>query len=195
MSEQKDYYSTIEAAKLLGISVRTAQLWVERQVLAAWKTSGGHRRISRESVDRLLLRNQSNLDPASLDRRFKILVVEDNRVLLRLYEANLSGWPMMPRVISANNGLEAMVLIGKEQPDLVITDLNMPEMDGLTMLRCLKEMPELDGIEIVVVTALDKADIDARGGMPQGIPVLPKPIPFDQLREIALKVRARWQSS
>ena len=46
--------STRDAARLLGISVRTAQLWVEEGRLRAWKTPGGHRRILVESVDRLL---------------------------------------------------------------------------------------------------------------------------------------------
>ena len=46
--------STRDAARLLGVSVRTAQLWVEDGRLRAWKTPGGHRRILVESVERLL---------------------------------------------------------------------------------------------------------------------------------------------
>jgi excisionase family DNA binding protein len=54
MNPDDAYLSTREAAELLGISLRTAQLWVENGVLLAWKTSGGHRRILRKSVDALL---------------------------------------------------------------------------------------------------------------------------------------------
>lgn len=44
--------TTIEAARLLGLAVRSVQLMVDRGDLQAWKTPGGHRRISRESLDR-----------------------------------------------------------------------------------------------------------------------------------------------
>lgn len=47
-------YSTREASEILGVSLRTVQLWVDSGVLEAWKTVGGHRRISRASVEALL---------------------------------------------------------------------------------------------------------------------------------------------
>ena len=50
---QHAFCTTRDAANLLGVSVGTVKLWVERGLLQAWKTSGGHRRISRESVQRL----------------------------------------------------------------------------------------------------------------------------------------------
>ena len=46
------HYTTVEVAKLLGMAVRSIQLMVDRGELQAWKTPGGHRRISRESVER-----------------------------------------------------------------------------------------------------------------------------------------------
>ncbi len=50
----KTFCTTQEAAKLLSVSLRTAQLWVESGLLEAWKTEGGHRRISRQSIESLL---------------------------------------------------------------------------------------------------------------------------------------------
>mgnify|MGYP000630290012 CR=1 FL=1 len=44
------FLTTREAAQVLGVSLRTTQLWVENGQLDAWKTEGGHRRISRASV-------------------------------------------------------------------------------------------------------------------------------------------------
>ena len=53
-STQSAYCTTREAAEMLGVSLTTAQLWVESGLLDAWKTEGGHRRIHRTSVQRLL---------------------------------------------------------------------------------------------------------------------------------------------
>ncbi|PJO39056.1 DNA-binding protein, partial [Delftia acidovorans] len=49
---QIPHYTTAEVAKLLGMAVRSVQLMVDRGDLEAWKTPGGHRRITRASVER-----------------------------------------------------------------------------------------------------------------------------------------------
>lgn len=47
-------YSTVEIARRLGVSIQTVQRWVDAGHLKAWKTMGGHRRISAESAEALL---------------------------------------------------------------------------------------------------------------------------------------------
>eukprot|EP01030_Chromulinospumella_sphaerica_P007803 gene7803-7632_t len=47
----QDHYTTLEVASMLGLAVRSVQLMVDRNELEAWKTPGGHRRISRASVE------------------------------------------------------------------------------------------------------------------------------------------------
>ena len=206
----KSFCTTREAAELLGVSLRTAQLWAESGLLEAWKTDGGHRRITRASIERLL--NTPSIKDASPDaslrRRaddqaplappapFNILVVEDDFTLRRLYEIKLRGWPMQPIVASAGDGYEALIRLGVLKPDLLIADLQMPGMDGFRMLRTIKTSPELTNVSIVVVSGLDAEDIARHGGVPDGIPVLPKPIPFDRLRAIAeLLVADRQKNS
>jgi DNA-binding LytR/AlgR family response regulator len=62
----------------------------------------------------------------------------------------------------------------------------MPRIDGFEMLRILRKAPESAQVRIVVVTGLDQVAIDARGGLPQDIEVLKKPVPFERLREIGI---------
>jgi len=199
---ERSFCTTREAATLLGISVGTAQLWVETGQLQAWKTAGGHRRISRESVERLLHKSSafanSPLRPelpmgarTSGPERLRVLVVEDDSNLLRLYQTQMARWPFHPDVMAMSNAIAALVLIGRRAPDLLVTDLHMPDLDGFGMLRVLRNDPTIAHTRIVVVTGLDAAAIDQRGGLPDGIEVLPKPIPFRRLQEIALAVVQR----
>lgn len=195
----KTFCTTQEAAKLLSVSLRTAQLWVESGLLEAWKTEGGHRRISRQSIESLLEKasgkralqavdeSQSgkSLEQKKHSDELTVLVVEDEPALRRLYEIKLRGWQLPIKVISADDGYEALILIGKNKPDLLITDLHMPGMDGFRMINTICSMSELSDVEIVVVSGLDAAEIARRGDIPKGIPILPKPIPFDRLRTIA----------
>jgi excisionase family DNA binding protein len=188
---EKSYCTTREAATLLGVSVGTVQLWVESGVLQAWKTAGGHRRVLRDSVDSLLRKEPRAViatAPATVSvgpRRLRVLVVEDDPALLRLYQVKLSRWPMQPEVRTSADGFEALMRISECWPDLLIVDMQMPYLDGSTMLQSLQKTPEMANATIVVVTGLDTYAIEKCGGVPPGVEVLPKPIPFDQLLAIA----------
>lgn len=193
---EKTFCTTREAGQLLGVSVGTAQLWVENGLLSAWKTPGGHRRVTRESVEKLL-RSKGDAPPAvsvvrrEAIRRLKVLVVEDDANLLRLYETTLALWPMSPEVIVATNGINALLLIERESPDLLIVDLKIPGIDGFEMLKILQSTPRYARMAIAVVSGLDADEIALRGGVPSGVFVLPKPVPFTRLLGIAMDIEER----
>jgi excisionase family DNA binding protein len=196
INQSTDFCTTREASRILGISVRTAQLWVENGSLEAWKTEGGHRRISLVSVRRLQQTRNPTGEKVSLEHvrsnnRMNILVVEDDNVLIRLYKTQLESWGLPLTVSTAHNGIEALILIGRLSPDLLITDLQMPELDGFTMLRTLTRTPYREGMEIVVVTGLDSDDIQTAGGLPPDIRVFQKPVHFAELRAMCEQLLAR----
>lgn len=58
--KNKDYCGTSQAAKILGVSVGTVQSMVEQEILIAWKTMGGHRRISLDSIKEFKQKNNQN---------------------------------------------------------------------------------------------------------------------------------------
>ena len=191
MNSEDASVSTREAADLLGISLRTAQLWVESGVLLAWKTSGGHRRILRKSVDALLAERarQSGLSPSQATSKgvFKVVLVEDDQDLLRLIEISLSDLSQNIEVRSAKDGFAGLVLIGQFLPDLVIADLNMPGMDGFRMINSLIGS-EFAPTQIVVSTALSPADIEQRGGLPETVEILQKPYSLEILEQKVLSL-------
>lgn len=192
------YFTTREAAKRLGVSVRTAQLWSESGRLEAWKTEGGHRRISATSVERLLESGKHNA-PASNDVaaavKLKVLIVEDDNVMLKLYRMRFESWKLPLEVITVSNGVEALILTGREMPDLMVTDLNMPYLDGFQTIRTLVGSPFREGMEIVAVSGLDEDDILLKGGLPPGVPILSKPVPFDLLRQLCESLIERRQKA
>ena len=197
-----DVLSTREAAERLGVALRTVQLWVEGGVLPAWKTAGGHRRISRVAVERLIDERSAALSgdsqrggltplagSAPAGARLKLMVVEDEPDLLRLFTLVIAGWDLPIDVTPAGNGFEALLRMGQNCPDLLVTDLNMPGLDGFKMIAALRGVASsYDDMDIVVVTGLSGAEIERRGGLPSGVQVFHKPVPFD---EIELLVRER----
>jgi len=191
-----DFCSTKQAASIIGVSHRTIQLWVESGILQAWKTAGGHRRITMQSVSRLVDQRREALAPSAAvpvaqqstpSTRKKVLVVDDDTTLLRLYELEMMGWDVPIDIIKAQNGFEALIKIGADKPDLLISDLSMPGMDGFRMIRTLRMDPAHAAMAIVVVSGLDKATVGSMG-LPADIPFFSKPVPFRDLREAVERV-------
>jgi excisionase family DNA binding protein len=189
-----EFCSTKEAAGMLGVSHRTVQLWVESGVLQAWKTAGGHRRITMKSVEKLVGERQQAIQAPALESAradvTKVLVVDDDATMLRLYELEMAGWNIPLTVLKAHNGFEALIKIGESKPDLLISDLSMPGMDGFRMIRTLRSDAAYSTMSIIVVSGLDKATIKSMG-LPGDIPVFPKPVPFPQLRDAVASALSR----
>ena len=95
--------------------------------------------------------------------RRRILFVEDDDALLRLGERALTkaGYD----VECAHNGLEGLLAIdrGERRPDLVICDLNMPELDGLEFVRALRGHPQTRRMPVIFTTARSDTKSVAEG--------------------------------
>jgi excisionase family DNA binding protein len=201
-----DVLSTRDAAEQLGVALRTVQLWVENGVLPAWKTAGGHRRISRAAVEKLLSERNAALQgtngaatalrPASGAGRLKLLVVEDDPDELHLLCLVVQSWGLPIDLSTATNGFEALLRIGESCPDVLLTDLNMPGMDGFRMIESLRSVGRTyEQMKIIVVTALAAEEIQRRGPLPEHVQVFAKPVSFSSLQAIMRDLLARQAAS
>lgn len=80
----------------------------------------------------------------------KILIVEDNDIARELVRMTLEHGGYT--VVAAENGVEGYDLAVGQQPDLIITDVNMPAADGVHLVRRVRATPELAGTPILVIT-------------------------------------------
>jgi excisionase family DNA binding protein len=189
----QDVCSTREAADRLGVSLRTVQLWSEAGLLRAWKTPGGHRRILTTSVEELIKRRTVIAGRRAPGGDYQVLVVEDEPDFRQLFELHLRSWGLPIQLASAASGFDALLQIGASRPDLLITDLRMPGIDGFEMLRALKASGAIGELEIIVVTALTEHTIAERGGLPAGVTVLFKPLSFAELRQRLTQLVDHWR--
>ena len=81
----------------------------------------------------------------------KILIVEDNPVHTRLIEMTLRAKNYT--ILKATNGEEALVIATRERPDLIIMDLNLPQMTGFEVTKKLRENPAFRHTPIITLTA------------------------------------------
>ena len=80
-----------------------------------------------------------------------VLVVEDNELNMKLFEDLLQTQGY--RVLSAAHGLDALNLVRQHRPDLVIMDIQLPEISGLEITQVMKGDPALRHIPVIAVTA------------------------------------------
>ena len=176
------YCGTSYAAKMLGISVGTVQGLVEKNDLRAWKTQGGHRRISLQSIQDYQRRH--NLAPASMIRgedRLRVLVVEDDENTRLMLQANFDQWGLALDVITYASAMEAMLDMPSLQPQVLLTDLKMPNMDGFEFLKILSAHSLFSKLTVVVMTGISPEEVRKKGGLPDGVQLLQKPIDMDWL--------------
>ena len=112
-----------------------------------------------------------------------IVAIDDDETIRELIAAALrfEGY----EVLEANNGAAGLAMVRDHRPDLVVSDVNMPEMDGFAMLQALRADPAIQATPVILLTSLQERE-HVRSGMTSGADdYLTKPIVFDELRESA----------
>ena len=182
---------TSKAAQLLQLSVGTVQSLVDKKILDAWVTEGGHRRISLESIH--LYQAQQQKLPALarlVEDRLKVMVVDDDSVTRHLLQdACLSAHARID-CCAVDSGIQALLTLPVFKPQLIILDLLMPGVDGWEMVRQLKQKEGFEQLQIMTISALSNTELDERGGPPEGSHFMTKPIDLGWLKGYLLGLMA-----
>ncbi|HPA37510.1 MAG TPA: response regulator [Phenylobacterium sp.] len=117
-----------------------------------------------------------------------ILTVDDSASIRQAIKVALSGEGY--EVAEAADGSQGLAKADSAHFDMIITDLNMPVMDGLTMIRQLRAKPAHQGVPIIFLTTESDADIKAQAKSAGATGWLTKPFDPDQLIRIVKKVLA-----
>ena len=174
---------TSKAAQLLQLSVGTVQSLVDKQILDAWVTEGGHRRISLQSIH--LYQAQQQKLPALtrlIDNRLRVMVVDDDPVTRHLLQDACLKTHKNIDCCAMASGIEALLTLPTFRPQIIILDLLMPEVDGWEWVKRVKEKEGFEQLQIITVSALSKDELKQRGGPPEGSHFISKPIDLGWLK-------------
>ena len=164
--------STLDAAKRLGVTVPTIQRWLDQGVLRGWKTPGGHRRIALSSVPAYI---DSRMDrPAAASDEADILIIEDDALALELLRESLAEAQPHAQIRVAHDGFEGLAEVAKQVPSCVISDIRMPHMDGVEMIRHLLLRHAALAGRVLVVSGGDGAELEALGALKDAVKFFPK---------------------
>ncbi|MEK8034808.1 response regulator [Ideonella sp. DXS29W] len=188
-----DHVTTVEVARQLGLAVRSVQLMVDRGELEAWRTAGGHRRISRASVDRWVERHRSQgAAPAPLAAPTEarasraavpppewtqpsVLLIEDSIHYQNLVSMLVRKHFPDVQLYVAGDGIAGLAMVGELRPDVLLVDILLPGIDGAALITSLRSHPQFRHSKLIVVTSLDEADRAPYAFALEGVPLVHKP--------------------
>lgn len=151
---KKKTMRTGEAAEYLDVSKASITNWVRSGQLQAATTPGGHYLFTTTTLD-AFARDRGMIPPPpgkSDSESYKILVIDDDesfRVFVREALDAYTGYELK----EAEDGMQGALLTGTWQPDMVIVDLRMPNMNGVEFCEFIKKDEGMSYVKIIVVSA------------------------------------------
>ncbi len=134
----RGFISTIEAARLCGVSIFSIQRWFDAGLLTGAKLPGGRRRIRRESLDEFMRKHIISTPHAEQHESLRVLLVDDDaRLLGAMREGLLQHGGFVVR--SATSGMEAGLAINEFRPDCIVLDVMLEDVPGASIVRQVRE--------------------------------------------------------
>jgi len=187
--QDRRFFTTTEIARYCEVSNDGVLKWIKAGKLRAFATPGGHYRISAEDFREFLklysFPIQESFFHGAQDtpRRVNILIVDDEpdqrRILARLIRKIDPTWILD----EAGDGYEAGIKIGAIRPQLVVLDLMMPRIDGLSLCRSIRSNPDTRSISILAVTGDPGENVRKRALQAGADQCLPKPLDLNRFRQ------------
>lgn len=144
-------YTTHDIGRFCDVYPSSVANWIHSGKIKSYQTPGGHHRVSRKDLLNFLTELKIPI-PAELQGRARVLIVDDDEEMARVIARAFSRRGDEFEAEVCGNGIEALIRIGQEPPDLVILDIVLPKMDGIQVCRVLKAKPETRDIKIVAIT-------------------------------------------
>lgn len=117
----------------------------------------------------------------------RVLIVDDSSVMRKIVERALRQADLeLEAVFEAGNGLEGLEVLGSKKVDLILSDINMPSMDGLEFLRQLRAQNLAAGVPVVMITT-ESSEEHVKEAIQDGAQgYIRKPFTPDQVKERVL---------
>jgi len=155
------FFTTSEVANYCAVTNDGVLKWIKSGKLRAFSTPGGHYRVSAEDFRSFLEKYEIPIDESFFrggERQRTVLVVDDEPNIRDIVQRLLREIDTNLRIEEACDGYEAGIKIGSLHPDLIIMDVMMPRVDGISLCRSIRENPDTQGIKVLAITAFPEQD-------------------------------------
>lgn len=153
-------YTTGEVASLCHVTINAVKKWIAAGKLDAFRTPGGHFRVSRDEFKSFVGKYKMHLNEELFKQKRKVLIIDDEPKILEYLKAIFESSAAMYEVETSLDGYEGLIKVGEFNPDLIVLDIKMPLLDGFEVCKRLKSSESTKSIKILAMTAFDASDVE-----------------------------------
>jgi excisionase family DNA binding protein len=173
------FLSTAEAARMLGLSTTLVQTLVDQGDLKGWKTRGGHRRISSDSI--FEYQSFSRYSGSSAFKNLpnpKVTVVVESSVYLLQLKSLLITWNLPIDVQFFESVTEALLDLTTKKPDMIVVEMSMPRLQQEKTFQALENFNQKchSPLSVVLLTSEKNLTVDIPAGASSSIQVVSGPL-------------------
>jgi excisionase family DNA binding protein len=154
--------STFVIAQMLHVDPGSVANWIDQNLLKAYRTPGGHRRVASEDLLAFLREHKMPIPPELDHTPTRVLIVDDEAAITQLIARAIRSAMPECEVVEAHDGFRAGTVIATLRPDVVILDLRMPGMDGYEVCRLIKSQETTRHAEVLAMTAFPSPDSEKK---------------------------------
>ncbi|MHB1844597.1 MAG: response regulator [Deltaproteobacteria bacterium] len=184
------YFTSHQVGTLLQVNPSSIVKWINDGLLFAFRTPGGHRRVAADEIVRFA-RQHGMPVPAELRgvSLSEVLLVDDDSRFLSALQRAFEPFGDEISLKTVDNAIDALILVGELKPDVVILDLQTPDLDGVEALERLRANPSTRSIQVVIVTGEPDSAIEARCLKEGAAAFLQKPVKVQTLVDLIRDLR------
>ena len=177
-------YTTHDISRLLQVDPSTVSKWIDRGILLAFRTPGGHRRVRSGDLRTFLIAHQMPVPEELGSQIVRLLVVDDEKPVLDAMKRAFKPFANQVELVLTTSGVEALLAVAEQKPHGMLIDLNMPDIDGYEVCRRIRSRKQLESVRLITMTARHNQEVVEQSLKAGAIACLAKPVDAQQVVDL-----------
>ena len=177
-------YTTHDISRLLQVDPSTVSKWIDRGILMAFRTPGGHRRVRSSDLRSFLIAHQMPVPEELGSQVVRLLVVDDEKAVLDAMKRTFKPYANQIELLTTTSGVEALLLVSEQKPHGMLIDLNMPDIDGLEVIRRIRARKQLESVRLITMTGRHSQEVVDASIKAGAVACLQKPVDAQQVVDL-----------
>jgi len=177
-------YTTHDISRLLQVDPSTVSKWIDRGILVAFRTPGGHRRVRAGDLRSFLIAHEMPVPEELGSSAVRLVAVDDEKPVLDALKRAFKAYGNQVELTTTTSGVEALLLVTELKPHGLLIDLNMPEVDGFEVCRRIRARKNLEGVRLITMTGRHSPETVEQSLKAGAVACIAKPVDVPQVVEL-----------
>jgi CheY-like chemotaxis protein len=179
-----DLFTTYDVSRMLQVDASTVAKWVDKGLLVAFRTPGGHRRVRGPDLRSFCIAHQMPIPEQLGSQRVRLLAVDGEKQALNALKRALASFSDRIELVTTASGIDAVLIVVEQKPHGVLVDLQLPDLPGVDLLRRLRRRPGLEHVRFLAMSSKVTEKVEREATEAGAEVCLAKPVDCERLLEL-----------